>query len=80
MLEFLPVDALPPPGAPPAWLDGALAEACRAGRVSRPGDLFPLPVLGIPGWWPANTDAAFYQDSTVFRPFRRVGNDAGNAA
>jgi hypothetical protein len=81
---FLPVDTLPPPGAPPAWLDVALAEACRGGRVSRPGDLFPLPVLGIPGWWPANTDAAFYQDSTVFRPFRRghpgVANEAGDAA
>jgi len=81
---FLPVDALPPPGPPPAWLDAALAEACRAGRISRPGDLFPLPVLGIPGWWPANSDAAFYQDSTVFRPFRRnppgVANEAGDAS
>jgi hypothetical protein len=30
----------------------------------------PLPVLGTPGWWPANTDATFYQDTTVFRPPR----------
>jgi Protein of unknown function (DUF3025) len=28
----------------------------------------PLPVLGIPGWWPANQDPAFYGDKTVFRP------------
>jgi hypothetical protein len=28
----------------------------------------PLPVLGIPGWWPANEDPAFYQDKQVFRP------------
>ncbi len=28
---------------------------------------FPLPVLGIPGWWPANQDPAFYDDSRVFR-------------
>jgi hypothetical protein len=30
--------------------------------------LLPLPVLGIPGWWPANDDPAFYDDATVFRP------------
>ena len=28
----------------------------------------PLPVLGIPGWWPANEDPAFYEDTQVFRP------------
>ena len=27
----------------------------------------PLPVLGIPGWWPANEDPAFYDDPQVFR-------------
>ena len=69
---FLPVDALPEPGSPPAWLDAALAEAWRDGRVSRPVDLFPLPVLGIPGWWPANADAAFYLDVNVFRPLLRA--------
>ncbi len=26
-----------------------------------------LPVLGVPQWWPANEDAAFYADATVFR-------------
>jgi hypothetical protein len=30
----------------------------------------PLPVLGVPGWWPANHDPAFYDDATVFRPPR----------
>jgi hypothetical protein len=30
----------------------------------------PLPVLGVPGWWPANEDAAFYDDASVFRPAR----------
>lgn len=28
----------------------------------------PLPVLGIPGWWPANEDPEFYRDKQVFRP------------
>ena len=27
-----------------------------------------LPVLGVPGWWNANSDPAFYADATVFRP------------
>jgi hypothetical protein len=35
-----------------------------------PRDLAPLPVLGLPGWWPANTQAAFYDDTDVFRPGR----------
>ncbi|MDI1244971.1 MAG: DUF3025 domain-containing protein [Rhodoferax sp.] len=26
-----------------------------------------LPVLGVPGWWAANEDPAFYQDASVFR-------------
>jgi hypothetical protein len=30
----------------------------------------PLPVLGIPGWWPANEDPSFYEDSRVFRRAR----------
>lgn len=27
-----------------------------------------LPVLGVPGWWPANEDPTFYDDVSVFRP------------
>jgi hypothetical protein len=30
----------------------------------------PLPILGIPGWWPANKIKAFYDDAEVFRPLR----------
>ncbi|MFZ2814510.1 MAG: DUF3025 domain-containing protein, partial [Rhodoferax sp.] len=29
-----------------------------------------LPVLGVPGWWAANENPAFYQDVSVFRPPR----------
>ena len=29
-----------------------------------------LPVLGVPGWWAANADPAFYADSSVFRPLK----------
>ena len=30
-----------------------------------------LPVLGVPGWWAANEDAAFYSDASVFRAPRQ---------
>ncbi len=29
-----------------------------------------LPVLGVPGWWPANAYPGFYADTSVFRPPR----------
>ncbi|TXT40612.1 MAG: hypothetical protein FD135_1089 [Comamonadaceae bacterium] len=29
-----------------------------------------LPVLGVPGWWPANETPGFYDDASVFRPAR----------
>lgn len=35
-----------------------------------PADLPPLPVLGIPGWWPPNASREFYADEWVFRPKR----------
>ncbi len=31
-----------------------------------------LPVLGVPGWWPANENPDFYQDNSVFRPHRQL--------
>jgi hypothetical protein len=35
-----------------------------------PADLPPLPVLGVPGWWPPNASPEFYADERVFRPKR----------
>jgi hypothetical protein len=32
-------------------------------------DFTPLPVLGVPQWWPGQDDD-FYADVTVFRPPR----------
>ena len=31
-----------------------------------------LPVLGVPGWWPANENADFYDDASVFRASKSV--------
>ncbi|MBO1518749.1 DUF3025 domain-containing protein [Oceanisphaera pacifica] len=33
--------------------------------------LRPLPMLGIPNWWPDNEDFTFYQNTQYFRPRRR---------
>ena len=49
------------------WLDQAAAQCITAGLSTN--DFTPLPVLGVPGWWPAQ-DAAFYADVTVFRARR----------
>jgi Protein of unknown function (DUF3025) len=53
-------------------VDRALARLWREEAVTRPADLFPMPVLGVPGWWPGNADETFYADETVFRPARTV--------
>ena len=58
-------------GAPDglAALDAALAAHLTPERLT--GKPFtPLPVLGVPGWWPANADPGFYADTSVFRPKR----------
>lgn len=58
-------------GAPDglAALDAALATHLTPERLA--GKPFtPLPLLGVPGWWPANADPGFYADTSVFRPKR----------
>ncbi|MGY8523653.1 DUF3025 domain-containing protein [Paracidovorax citrulli] len=55
-------------------VDAALAASLAAASDAQAlhGRAFaPLPVLGIPGWWEANEDPTFYEDTTVFRPGRR---------
>lgn len=51
-----------------AW-DSWLASRLGADELSRK-PFTPLPVLGVPGWWPANDSASFYADPQVFRPPR----------
>jgi hypothetical protein len=47
-------------------LDAWLAKKLQPNYlVTKP--YLPLPVLGIPGWWPENEDASFYADTQVFR-------------
>ncbi|MBN9410957.1 MAG: DUF3025 domain-containing protein [Burkholderiales bacterium] len=64
--HVLRADAPPADAALDGWLAGQLADARRL--AAKP--FTPLPVLGVPGWWPASEDAAFYGDTAVFRPAR----------
>lgn len=57
-----------------AQLDAALAQSLDAGSLRR-ASFLPLPVLGFPGWWPANASDDFYDDPQVFRPRRAQGTD-----
>lgn len=47
------------------WLAARLTAPVLAGKP-----FTPLPVLGVPHWWPANDDPAYYADAGVFRPRR----------
>lgn len=50
-----------------ATIDDFVARELQADRLAgRPWR--PMPVLGVPGWWPANESADFYDDDFVFRP------------
>jgi hypothetical protein len=49
--------------------DEMLADGVRKGSLlETPGDLSPLPLMGIPGWWDGGEqDDEFYADGNVFR-------------
>lgn len=54
-----------------SWLvedltDDAIASSLAPARLAAK-DFLPLPVLGVPGWWPDNESPAFYDDADVFR-------------
>ncbi len=70
---ILEVEAAALDGAPSA-LDAQLAAwLADPASLASPRDLQPLPVLGVPGWWPANEAPAFYDNADYFRPGRRSG-------
>jgi hypothetical protein len=65
---FLPCSALPADEALAGSVDRLLAEhfADRP-RFATPKLMAPMPVLGVPGWHPGSSDAAFYDDPNHFR-------------
>jgi Protein of unknown function (DUF3025) len=54
-----------------AWLDEAVSTALLNTDALTSRLFAPLPVLGIPGWWPENESPGFYDDASVFRTGRR---------
>jgi hypothetical protein len=53
-----------------AELDGWMSTQLQAPEHWATKPFVPLPVLGVPHWWLANTAPGFYDDSQVFRPAR----------
>ncbi len=70
----LPVPADLPADAAAAWVhpwdDWLASQLTPEWLATKP--YTPLPVLGRPGWWPANEAPAFYADAQVFRPARTL--------
>ncbi len=58
-------EAAPGDRALDAWLAATLTPEHQALKPYQ-----HLPVMGIPGWSPANEDPSFYADREVFRPRR----------
>ena len=54
------------PSRAPEAVDAWLAATLDAQTLARK-PFAPLPVLGVPGWWPANAEPGFYADPNVFR-------------
>ncbi len=52
-----------------AALDARVREQF-AGRIATPADLLPLPILGVRGWYPDQSDA-FYANERYFRTRRQ---------
>ena len=69
---------LTPPASAPSWRnDGASASDAALAALLDPAWLatkpfVPLPVLGVPGWWPENENISFYDERHVFRPRRAL--------
>jgi hypothetical protein len=43
-------------------------------------NLHPFPYLGMPGWYTANQDEAFYDNANYFRPGRQIGKGVSGPA
>ena len=53
------------------WIDNELAELFAEGKpYSKPKDLSPFPLLGLPGWDKNNTIESYYDNVDYFRPGR----------
>lgn len=54
------------------WIDTELADLFKSGKTcTRPKDLSPFPLLGLPGWDKNNQVETYYENTQYFRPGRR---------
>lgn len=61
------------------YIDSRLAEIFSDGtKYSKPKDLSPFPVLGLPGWDPDNKSEAYYDNTEYFRNGRFRASRSGN--
>ena len=72
---LLPVDEGYASAPPAREMIDALA-AREVAMLELPQALAPLPLLGVPGWWSANEDVSFYEDTRYFRPGRRGAGES----
>jgi hypothetical protein len=56
----------------------AASYVAREGSMSSTKELWPLPLLGVPGWWPENQQEMFYDNKQYFRPKRH--HDAASSS
>jgi len=61
------------PAGPLSELDARVAGELNAALLATK-PFAHLPVLGVPGWWAANCDPVFYNDSAVFRAARAAAD------
>ena len=54
-----------------AEIDTLVAGLWAGGKIKSTCDLFPFPVLGVPGWYKDNEKASFYENSDYFRPLSK---------
>jgi hypothetical protein len=54
-----------------SWASTAMSLK-RQREADAPQRLWPLPIMGVPGWSNDNHETAFYQDPAVFRPARAL--------
>jgi hypothetical protein len=59
-----------PPQRQLALIDELASARVADPQFDTPQSLAPLPLLGVPGWWPDNEREAFYDDTSYFRPGR----------
>lgn len=52
-------------------LDQKVTDKLVQGELQDNSNMYPLPLLGVPGWYDGNEDESFYDNTEYFRPKRK---------